>query len=80
MRHNDLPEVGKGRTVESSTLTLKVKRTISRYQMLSPGQRVLVSVSGGPDSMALLLFLRELDPEYHLDLEVFHLDHMMRGE
>ena len=75
-----MPEVGKGRTVESSTLTLKVKRTISRYQMLSPGQRVLVSVSGGPDSMALLLFLRELDPEYHLDLEVFHLDHMMRGE
>lgn len=53
--------------------------TINRYNMLAGGERVAVSVSGGPDSVALLLFLHGIAEEMRLDLHVFHLDHMIRG-
>jgi len=54
--------------------------TIKRYRMLEGGERVVVSVSGGPDSVALLVFLHGLAAEMRLDLHVFHLDHMIRGQ
>ncbi len=37
-----------------------VKRTIFDYMMLETGENVLVALSGGADSAALLLSLREL--------------------
>ena len=52
---------------------------IKQYRMLSPGDRVVVGVSGGADSVALLLFLNGLSGTIPLDLHVFHLDHMLRG-
>lgn len=61
-------------------LPYKAKSTISRYGMLTGGQRVAVSVSGGPDSVALLLFLVDIASEMDLTLSVFHLDHMFRGD
>ncbi len=57
----------------------KVKRTIKKYGMLSHGDRVVVAVSGGPDSVCLLSVLRTLVPEYDLRLHIAHLDHMFRG-
>ena len=42
--------------------------------------RVLVAVSGGPDSVALLHVLHELRGEFGLHLEVAHLQHGIRGE
>ncbi|MBU4174536.1 MAG: tRNA lysidine(34) synthetase TilS [Actinobacteria bacterium] len=57
----------------------KALDTIKRYRMLSPGDRVVVGVSGGADSVALLLFLSGLSGTIPLDLHVFHLDHMLRG-
>ena len=48
--------------------------------MLSPGQRILVAVSGGPDSVALLYLLYELRDEFELTIEVAHLQHGIRGE
>lgn len=60
-------------------LSGKARATVARYSMLEEGQRVVVSVSGGPDSVALLLFLADLAPGMSLTLSVFHLDHMLRG-
>jgi tRNA(Ile)-lysidine synthase len=51
-----------------------------RHSLLSPGDRVLVAVSGGPDSVALLHLLYELKDEFDLHLEVAHLQHGNRGE
>ena len=51
-----------------------------RYSLLSPGDGVLVAVSGGPDSVALLHLLCELREEFQLSLEVAHLQHGIRGE
>src|SRR5437899_12850001 len=63
----------------ASTLERMVRRTIARYDMLRPGERVLVAVSGGPDSTSLLSILQRLAPEMKLDLHVAHLDHGWRG-
>jgi len=57
----------------------KVRRTIARYRMLQPGERVLVAVSGGVDSIVLLHLLYELGEDLKIDLIVAHLDHGIRG-
>lgn len=62
------------------SLVDEVKSTINKYGMLDGGETVLIAVSGGPDSLALLYILNELTPEYDLSLHVFHLNHMMRGQ
>ncbi len=61
-------------------LLTKVKETIRKYSMLSPGDRVLVAVSGGPDSVCLLSVLHALAKDRDLSLHVAHLDHMFRGK
>jgi tRNA(Ile)-lysidine synthase len=53
----------------------KVRETIARYQMLTPRDRVVIGVSGGADSTALLLTLRDLEYE----VAVAHLNHGLRG-
>ena len=61
-------------------LLTTIKETIKKYRMLSPGERVLVAVSGGPDSVCLLSVLRELAEDLDLTLHIAHLDHMFRGK
>ncbi|MDI6689509.1 MAG: tRNA lysidine(34) synthetase TilS [Actinomycetota bacterium] len=65
---------------ERHPLERKVLATIEKYDMLKSGDRVLVAVSGGPDSVALLYILTALCGELGLKLHVFHLNHMMRKE
>jgi len=61
-------------------LKAKVADYLNRWRMVSKGDRILVAVSGGPDSVALLHLLSELVPEFELHLEVAHLQHGIRGE
>ncbi len=58
----------------------QVRKTIKSYQMLAPGDRVLVAVSGGVDSVVLLYLLKELQPELKLTLAVAHFDHAIRPD
>ena len=62
------------------TFKARVKETIQKYGMFSSGDGVLVAVSGGPDSVALLHLLSGLKEELGLRLEVAHLQHGIRGE
>jgi tRNA(Ile)-lysidine synthase len=57
-----------------------VRGTIRRHAMLAGGERVLVAVSGGADSVALLHTLRRLAPDLRLWLSVLHVDHGLRPE
>lgn len=50
-----------------------------REELFAAGDRVLVAVSGGPDSVALLHLLHRLRSELGLDLGVGHFDHGLRG-
>ncbi|NLL76826.1 MAG: tRNA lysidine(34) synthetase TilS [Clostridiales bacterium] len=58
----------------------KVKGYIEKYQMLVPGDTVVVGVSGGADSVCLLLMLYELANEIPLKLLVVHINHGIREE
>jgi tRNA(Ile)-lysidine synthase len=59
-------------------LLQQVQQTIQDYRMLERGDTVLVAVSGGADSMALLYMLWQLREPLDLRLCVAHLDHRMR--
>ena len=48
--------------------------------MLKKGDCVIVAVSGGPDSVALLQLLRSIQQDYRLALVVAHFNHRLRGE
>ncbi len=58
----------------------RVDATLREHDMLSTGERVLVAVSGGVDSMTLLHLLRDLADDWELALGVAHLDHRMRPD
>ena len=61
-------------------LETRIRETISKYGLLSPGDGLLMGVSGGPDSVAMFHLMLSLREELGLRLAVAHLIHGLRGE
>lgn len=61
-------------------LIFSVKKTISTFSMIQKGDSVLVGVSGGPDSVALVHILHFLAPYLSFTLGIAHLNHCLRGK
>ena len=57
----------------------KCRQAIARYNMLSYGDSVIVGLSGGADSCALLHYLCSVRKEYSLHITAVHVNHMIRG-
>lgn len=57
----------------------KVLRTIHKYNMLLPGERVLVGISGGPDSVTLLHVLKRIEKDMGIEVYAAHVHHGIRG-
>ena len=55
-----------------------ILRTIKKYNLLEKNKSVVVAVSGGADSMALLNLLVEIKELYNLHLVVAHVNHKKR--
>ncbi|MCH5192403.1 MAG: tRNA lysidine(34) synthetase TilS [Oscillospiraceae bacterium] len=58
----------------------KVKSAVERYDMIKKGEAVCCALSGGADSVALLIALQELSAELGAGLSAVHINHMLRGE
>lgn len=58
----------------------KITSVIEKYNMLNRGDTVCCALSGGADSTALLLVLRELSPRLGITVTAVHVNHMLRGE
>jgi tRNA(Ile)-lysidine synthase len=61
-------------------LLSQVLHTIREQALLAGGERVLVAVSGGPDSTALLHALVHVAPRLHIELVAATVDHGLRPE
>lgn len=60
-------------------LTEEVDRYIQRHQLIKPNSKVMIAVSGGPDSMALLQYFLAQQERFNLDLIVVTIEHGLRG-
>ena len=58
----------------------KVKRFISQNHLLQTGDKVLIALSGGADSVALLHIFNSFKEEWDLTLYAAHFNHGIRGE
>mgnify|MGYP001630080379 FL=1 len=58
----------------------KVKEIIKKYNLINSGDKIVLGVSGGPDSIAMLDILRQLKSEMEFEIYVVHINHSIRGE
>jgi tRNA(Ile)-lysidine synthase len=60
-------------------LVRKVTRVIEQEKLIKRGERVLVALSGGIDSVTLLYVLNEIRQALSFDCAVAHVNHLLRG-
>ena len=60
----------------------KILKTIKKYNLIKDGDKIVVGVSGGPDSITLLDLLLKLKNQniIKFDIVVCHINHMIREE
>lgn len=63
-----------------SGLYTRWSREMRRSALFRPGERVGVAVSGGPDSILLLDFMKDFARDFGLTLAAVHFNHHLRGE
>ena len=74
------PALGDPTDLDSDTVPAGLSRLLDRHAWLIPARsRVLVGLSGGPDSMAMLHLLLQLRDRYELQLYAAHFDHGVRS-
>lgn len=57
----------------------KVIDAINKYKMIETGDKIVVGISGGPDSVCLLHILDRLKKDFDLTIYAVHLNHQIRG-
>ncbi len=72
--HNSLSAPG------PSSLVAAIRLADQEHRLFTPGECLMVGMSGGPDSVALAAALRQYAPERALQLHIAHLDHMLRPD
>lgn len=58
----------------------KVLNTIKKYKLIESGDKIVIGVSGGPDSICLLNVLNKLKLDLNFQIVVAHINHMIRKE
>mgnify|MGYP004499756501 CR=1 FL=1 len=58
----------------------RILNTINKYNLIQKGDKIVIGVSGGPDSMCLLDSLYCLKEKLSIEIFVAHINHMIRKE
>ena len=58
----------------------KVKNTIEKYNLIEKGDKIILGVSGGPDSICMLHILESLREELEFEIIVCHINHQIRKD
>jgi len=58
----------------------KVKAFVIENNLIQNGDKVLVALSGGPDSVCLINILYELKKTFNIEIAAVHVNHMLRGD
>jgi tRNA(Ile)-lysidine synthase len=69
----------KKRESKSPSLEDRLLVFIRANHLIEPGEKLVVAISGGPDSVCLLHTLYDLRSELGISLHLAHLDHGLRG-
>ncbi len=59
---------------------MRFLETIEKYSMVNPGDRILAALSGGADSVCLLLNFLKVKEKYNIEISAVHVNHHLRGE
>ena len=58
----------------------KVIETIRKYSLIEDGDKIVLGVSGGPDSICMLDILKDLTEKIGFEIIVCHVNHLIREE
>lgn len=64
----------------TKTIEQKVLKFIDENHLIEEGDKILVALSGGADSVFLLSFLLKYKKRFRIELAAFHLNHKLRGK
>jgi tRNA(Ile)-lysidine synthase len=64
----------------TKTIEQKVLKFIDQHQLINNGDKILVALSGGADSVFLLALLMKFKNRFKIDIAAFHLNHQLRGK
>lgn len=68
------------RGTNKETVEEQVYNCIKRYNLINEGDRLIIGVSGGPDSICLLHIMNLLKQKLKIEIYVAHINHMLREE
>lgn len=68
------------RGTNKKTVEEQVYNCIKKYKLINEGDKLLIGVSGGPDSICLLHVLNLLKEKLKIQIYVAHINHMLRKE
>ena len=66
--------------MHSQAFIKNIQNTAHAYKLWKRGSRIIIGVSGGPDSVCLLHILARLAPKYDLSLHIAHINYGLRGD
>ncbi len=58
----------------------RVLETIKEYNLIQEGDHIVIGLSGGPDSMALLYILLGIKEDIKFNIHIAHVNHGIRGK
>src|SRR6266446_4963521 len=64
----------------SESLLGRLREFVQRFRLIERGERIVLAVSGGSDSMVLLDAFDRIKADFQLTLAIAHFNHRLRGE